>query len=219
MLASLISDQWKEGNSHEPIFIDRNGRLFEYVLDYLRTNEVYLPSTVNVAAVHKDFEYYGLNVDMNQVQVTNDDKKLHELQTKVLTLLETITPKNVASNDIVHFNVGGTQYDASPNLFGYHCGSHMLASLVRNSNVSEKQSIFIDRNGHLFAYVLEYLRTGKCNLPISVSRDAVREEFEYYGIRFVPQYDQACFDGIAKKLNQLLRTKFGATPSRNLIGR
>lgn len=31
MLASLISDNWKEGNSdsNEPIFIDRNGLLFQ----------------------------------------------------------------------------------------------------------------------------------------------------------------------------------------------
>ncbi len=53
MLASLISEDWKEGNSDEPIFIDRNGRLFEYVLDYLRNNEIHVPPSVSIAVSRK----------------------------------------------------------------------------------------------------------------------------------------------------------------------
>lgn len=63
MLASLISDHWKEGNSDDdkPIFIDRNGLLFQYVLDYLRTNKIHLPSSVSQAAVNEEFAYYGID--------------------------------------------------------------------------------------------------------------------------------------------------------------
>lgn len=62
MLARLVSDQWKEGNADddEPIFIDRNGRLFEYVLDFLRNNEVHVPPSVSRAAVKEEFEYFGI---------------------------------------------------------------------------------------------------------------------------------------------------------------
>ena len=69
MLAIFISDHWKEGNANEkePIFIDRNGRLFEYVLDYLRTNKVYLPSAVSRAAEQEEFKFYGIDADMSKV--------------------------------------------------------------------------------------------------------------------------------------------------------
>jgi hypothetical protein len=67
MLATLVSNQWKEGTTNEPIFIDRNGRLFEYVLDYLRANKLYLPATVNLNAMMDEFVYYGVDVDMSNV--------------------------------------------------------------------------------------------------------------------------------------------------------
>jgi hypothetical protein len=48
--------------------IDRNGRLFEYVLDYLRTSEIHLPSFVSPAALEKELQFYGLyDVDMSNV--------------------------------------------------------------------------------------------------------------------------------------------------------
>lgn len=47
------------------IFIDRNGQLFGYVLDYLRTNKVHLPPSVSRAAVKEEFEYYGITADIN----------------------------------------------------------------------------------------------------------------------------------------------------------
>jgi hypothetical protein len=56
MLASLTSDHLKEGKSNEPIFIDRGGRLFEYVLDYLHMSK---------AAFQKEFDFDGIDVDMS----------------------------------------------------------------------------------------------------------------------------------------------------------
>lgn len=69
MLASLVSDHWKEGNadSNEPIFIDRNGLLFQYVLDYLRTRKILVPPSVSRAAVKEEFQYYGIDADMSKV--------------------------------------------------------------------------------------------------------------------------------------------------------
>lgn len=63
-LAKSVSDSWEEGD--EPIFIDRNGRLFEYVLDYLRTGEVHLPFTVSRAALQNEFHYYGIKADLRK---------------------------------------------------------------------------------------------------------------------------------------------------------
>jgi len=63
MLARLVSDEWNESNDDgKPvvIFIDRSGRRFEYVLDYMRDHEVNLPMTESIEAVKKELAYYGL---------------------------------------------------------------------------------------------------------------------------------------------------------------
>lgn len=84
MLASLVSDHWKEGNlDDETIFIDRNGTLFEYVLDYLRSNKVYLPSTVNINAVKEEFAFYGIDADMSEVHEKYGHKYLHDLAEEI----------------------------------------------------------------------------------------------------------------------------------------
>lgn len=84
MLASLISETWKEGNSDNlPIFIDRNGRLFEFVLDYLRTNKVHLPPSVSKAAVKEEFEFYGIAADMSQVHEKYGFTYLRDLNKRI----------------------------------------------------------------------------------------------------------------------------------------
>ena len=42
--------------------------------------------------------------------------------------------------------------------------------------------IFIERDGSRFKFCLDYLRDAKCNLPSTLSRDAVIEDLFYYGI-------------------------------------
>lgn len=88
MLASLISDHRKEGNSDnkEPIFIDRNGRLFEYVLDYLRASEVYLPSSVSLDALKKEFVFYGIAADMSKVIAKQGIEYCHSLKAQAFAL-------------------------------------------------------------------------------------------------------------------------------------
>lgn len=69
LLARLISHDLKEGSpgDNKPVFIDRDGRLFGYVLDYLQTNKVFLPRSVSLIALEKEFKYYGIDADMTNV--------------------------------------------------------------------------------------------------------------------------------------------------------
>jgi hypothetical protein len=60
---ALLSDKFeitrdKEGN----IFIDRNGKYFEYILDYLRTGELNCPHGTR-SKVLKEAEYYQININ------------------------------------------------------------------------------------------------------------------------------------------------------------
>ena len=68
MLASLASPRWNqhseqaesESTEQKPIFIDRNGERFQYVLDYMRDNgTVNLPPTISQDAVINDLEFFG----------------------------------------------------------------------------------------------------------------------------------------------------------------
>lgn len=127
-------------------------------------------------------------------------------------------------NDIFHLNVGGTHYYVARDTLE-RCEGSLLASLISidckedDSDDSEtifiegdgqsecnNNSIFIDRNGRLFEYVLDYLRTSELNLPSSVSRAAVKKEFEYYGLDTgliggeVMQYDSTYFLEAAEQL-------------------
>jgi hypothetical protein len=68
MLGRLVSEEWSskstkanyEHDDDDIIFIDRNGYRFQYVLDYMRDQEVNLPMTESIEATKKELEYYGL---------------------------------------------------------------------------------------------------------------------------------------------------------------
>lgn len=91
MLASLVSDKWEEGNSTtETIFIDRNGRLFEYVLDSLRSNQIYLPCSVSQKAVKEELEYYGIYAKINMESEMYSLKQLVQLSKEVKSRMKVI---------------------------------------------------------------------------------------------------------------------------------
>ncbi|GAX22438.1 hypothetical protein FisN_14Hh052 [Fistulifera solaris] len=66
-LTSMIMEQWKDTNLDGYILIDRDGKMFEYVLDYLQTHTVFLPREVSRLALEREFEYYGIEADMTNV--------------------------------------------------------------------------------------------------------------------------------------------------------
>ncbi|OEU16206.1 hypothetical protein FRACYDRAFT_238795 [Fragilariopsis cylindrus CCMP1102] len=59
MLSRLVSKEWGHDDDNI-IFIDRNGYRFQYVLDFMRDQEVNLPMTESIEATKRELEYYGL---------------------------------------------------------------------------------------------------------------------------------------------------------------
>lgn len=62
----------------------------------------------------------------------------------------------------IKFNVGGKQYECSRDLIAQQNPETVLGKLVSDmwqSNPDE--AIFVDRDGDLFAHVLNYLRYGR----------------------------------------------------------
>jgi hypothetical protein len=79
MLARLVSERWqtqcggkKDGRETKPIFIDRNGDNFGFVLDYLRYGKVNLPCLVPKENFLRDLDYFGVAVVKDDDTVRSD---------------------------------------------------------------------------------------------------------------------------------------------------
>lgn len=80
------------------------------------------------------------------------------------------------------FNVGGTCFEVSRSVLEKYPDS-MLAKVSSKPWQSDPDStIFIDADGERFRYCLDYIRYGKVYLSLSVSKGAVLQDLDYYGI-------------------------------------
>lgn len=92
--------------------------------------------------------------------------------------------------DIIELNVGGVTYATTMGTLQQAESDSPLASIASVPNNSDtrttfgrdsKNRVFIDRDGVLFRYILDYLRNQKLALPENFSeRDRLRVEAEFY---------------------------------------
>lgn len=85
--------------------------------------------------------------------------------------------------ETVRLNVGGRRFEVSRAMIDEHSET-MLGRLVSDTWNEDpgQEELFIDRDGDLFAHVLNYLRYGSIELPITVARSMFEREIDYYGI-------------------------------------
>ena len=90
-----------------------------------------------------------------------------------------------------YLDVGGTRFHTSAEVMQreFGGGPHVLSVLASDTFASELDSegyTFIDRDGHWFPLLLEYLREGTVSGPLALpQRNAVRREAQYYGLEGV----------------------------------
>ena len=66
-----------------------------------------------------------------------------------------------ANRSTIKFNVGGRHFEVSRDLIDTHSET-MLGKLVSDVwQEDPEQEVFIDRDGDIFAHVLDYLRYGR----------------------------------------------------------
>jgi hypothetical protein len=82
----------------------------------------------------------------------------------------------------VKFNIGGRPYTVTRSLLDLYPNTMLARSASKHWQEDSETEIFIERDGSIFRFVLNYMRDGKVNLPITESREAVIDELEYYGI-------------------------------------
>ena len=99
------------------------------------------------------------------------------------------------SNTVKVVNVGGKHYEFSPSLVE-RIPESMLAALLSDTwrkSADPSKPIFIDRDGEIFAHVLNYLRYGSIVLPVNVPREMYERELDYYGI----PTDDSCIQSLS----------------------
>lgn len=60
----LLSENWTEGNNKDPIFIDRDGTVFDGILSYLRSSQVIFPESADEVYLRRlliEADYYQLH--------------------------------------------------------------------------------------------------------------------------------------------------------------
>jgi len=108
------------------------------------------------------------------------------------------TPGTVPAGDVVDLNVGGVVYSTSRRTL-VHDEDSLLAKWFgcsdgggdehRPPTRDAQGRYFIDRDGALFRYVLDYLRTGQLVLPESFrERSRLRQEAEFYRLAGMLKY-------------------------------
>jgi hypothetical protein len=62
MIGRLISDTWHKSHHEDAIFIDRDGDIFNHVLNYMRYGSIELPAVVPKAMFQRELDFYGLEI-------------------------------------------------------------------------------------------------------------------------------------------------------------
>lgn len=85
----------------------------------------------------------------------------------------------------VTFDVGGRLHRVTESLLRSQHRNCLLGQLAaRAQRDGNNDPIFIDRDGDLFVYVLNFLRDGEVDLPMSVPMNAFMAEIRYYRIDY-----------------------------------
>ncbi|KAH3732108.1 hypothetical protein Pelo_17061 [Pelomyxa schiedti] len=94
------------------------------------------------------------------------------------------------TSDMVRLNVGGQLFITTRTTLSMTSGSSTSSSFFTvllsgklPSTMDETGAFFIDRNGKLFAPILDFMRTGLLFVPPTLNTDAVYNEAEYYQIQ------------------------------------
>eukprot|EP01083_Nonionella_stella_P289581 985420_1 len=92
--------------------------------------------------------------------------------------------------ETIKLNVGGHHHEIHSALLEICPNSVLALTISEQCKDNDDTEVFIDRDGTLFRYVLNYLRDGHVTIPITETREALMKELDWYGI------EQAHFEDI-----------------------
>ncbi|XP_072172541.1 uncharacterized protein [Diadema setosum] len=123
--------------------IDRDGKIFRYVLNYLRDNELILPEGFNeLTLLEREADFY----------------QLESLKADIQTL------RVAMRGGFVSLNVGGTKYTVKGEVLSQEPDS-VFQQILKDQATPVNYRYFLPGDGELFRYTLKYLQLGFLALP------------------------------------------------------
>ena len=129
--------------------IDRDGEVFRHVLNYLRCDKLVLPEGFN--------EFRLIECEADFFMLPSLKKAVRELLGECLA----------SGNQNIGLNVGGKIYQTTRSTLTSEPGSFFCAMLSGETQTQrdEHGNYMIDRDGDIFRYVMDFLRSGNLVLP------------------------------------------------------
>ncbi|XP_072172721.1 BTB/POZ domain-containing protein KCTD8-like [Diadema setosum] len=139
--------------------IDRDGKIFRYVLNYLRDNELILPEGFNeLTLLEREADFY----------------QLESLKADIQALLRVAMPGETISLD-----VGGTIYTTTREVLSHEPDSVFQQILKDQATPDPNGRYLIAGDGKLFRYILKYLRFGFLALPHDFDVTSLKDEARF----------------------------------------
>ena len=147
MLTRMVSETWlgEEENNEgkdEPLFIDRDGERFRYVLDFMRDGpKVSLPVTVSKEGFLRDLDYFCFdNVNADDVSICSSHSVYMDTAKKIVYELE--IKGEVENNRVKLAHYCFSRFELSYNLLvnmNHHNGYKFKCSGIKNSGDKKYQ--------------------------------------------------------------------------------
>ena len=90
--------------------------------------------------------------------------------------------------DTIKFNVSGFRYEEPKKLLETHPESLLFKTVSEQTSKNPNAEVFIDGDGKMFHFVIDYLKNEQVFLPITESRQAFMSELSHYGIDYNVDY-------------------------------
>ena len=160
MLAAMFSGKFEMKPSEDgAFFIDRDGTHFRFILNYLRTGKLTLPDgETSLKEFAEEAEFYQIQGVLNELKSITD------------------------SLTRVKLNVGGHYFTTTLQTLTKDPNSRLAAMF--SGEHFENGTLFLDRDGKHFRFILNYLRNGELVLPNGeMSEEELFIEAEFYQIK------------------------------------
>eukprot|EP00117_Sycon_ciliatum_P031964 scpid46596/ scgid24898/ FH protein interacting protein FIP2; BTB/POZ domain-containing protein At5g55000 len=176
MLAAMFSGRHELDVDKQDmsVFIDRNGQAFASILEWLRTGLV--PASV----LQSDSERKAVLVEAKYFQLESLASKLEEVDSQCMEGESGMA--DLLDCGIIKLNVGGKLYSTSRTTLTSDTSSMLACMFSGRHNVhrDENGCIFIDRDGELFAHVLNWLRSRTVPPLDPVTKAGLLTEAQYF---------------------------------------